>query len=44
MKIILFMHMIKIIIKIKKQVKNYQNTENQKFIKIKSRHLKCALL
>jgi hypothetical protein len=43
-KIILFMLTTKIIIKINKQVKNHQNTENLKFINIKNRHLKYAPL
>ena len=33
MKIILSMHIIKKVIKIKKKVKNHQNIENQKFTK-----------
>jgi hypothetical protein len=43
-KIILFMRIIKIIIRIRKEVKNRQNVENLKFIKIKNRHLKYAPL
>jgi transposase len=43
-KITLFMLTIKIIIKIRKQIKSLQNTENPKFIKIKNRHLKYAPL